>query len=62
MTKNEDKSAPASEDIELLKEYVTHLKKENERLQKELSLLLVNQITEDSQNMGLYEGHFTNEY
>ena len=62
MTENEENSPPTEEDIELLREYVTHLKKENERLQKELSLLLVNQITEDSQNMGLYEGHFTNEY
>ena len=55
MTKNEDKSPLTEEDIELLREYVLHLKKENERLQKELSLLLLNQITEDDQKLGLYE-------
>lgn len=55
MTKNEDKSALTEEDIELLREYATHLKKENERLQKELSLLLLSQITENDQKLGLYE-------
>jgi len=43
------------EDIELLREYALHLKKENERLQKELSLLLLSQITENDQKLGLYE-------
>lgn len=55
MTENEDKSPLTSEDIELLREYVAHLKKENERLQKELSLLLLSQITENDQKLGLYE-------
>ena len=35
--------------------YAIHLKKENERLQKELSLLLLSQITENDQKLGLYE-------
>lgn len=56
LTDNEDKSSLTEEDIELLREYVLHLKKENERLQKELSLLLLSQITENDQKLGLYEG------
>ena len=56
MTKNEDNKPLTSEDIELLREYALHLKKENERLQKELSLLLLSQITENDQKLGLYEG------
>lgn len=55
MIENEDKSPLTSEDIELLREYATHLKKENERLQKELSLLLLSRITENDQKLGLYE-------
>ena len=56
MTENEENSPLTEEDVELLREYVLHLKKENERLQKELSLLLLNQITENDQKLGLYEG------
>ena len=56
MTKNEDRPPLTEEDVELLREYVTNLKKENERLQKELSLLLLSQITENDQKLGLYEG------
>lgn len=56
MIEAEDKSPHTEEDIELLREYVLHLKKENERLQKELSLLLLSQITENDQKLGLYEG------
>ena len=52
---NEDKPPLPEEDVELLREYVLHLKKENERLQKELSLLLLSQITENDQKLGLYE-------
>lgn len=57
MTENEENSPPAltEEGVELLIEYVLHLKKENERLQKELSLLLLSQITENDQKLGLYE-------
>ena len=55
MIENEDKSPLTEEDVELLREYALHLKKENERLQKELSLLLLNQITENDQKLGLYE-------
>ena len=55
MTKNEDKPPLPEGDIELLREYALHLKKENERLQKELSLLLLNQITGNDQKLGLYE-------
>lgn len=43
------------EDLKSLQEYILHLKKENERLQKELSLLLLSQITENDQKLGLYE-------
>lgn len=43
------------EDFKSLQEYILHLKKENERLQKELSLLLLSQITENDQKLGLYE-------
>ena len=43
------------EDLKSLQEYIVHLKKENERLQKELSLLLLSQITENDQKLGLYE-------
>jgi hypothetical protein len=43
------------EDLKSLQEYVLRLKKENERLQKELSLLLLSQITENDQKLGLYE-------
>lgn len=42
-------------DLKALQEYALHLKKENERLQKELSLLLLSQITENDQKLGLYE-------
>lgn len=56
MTETEDKSQLTEEDVELLREYALHLKKENERLQKELSLLLLSQITENDQKLGLYEG------
>ena len=55
MIENEDKPPLTEEDVELLREYITHLKKENERLQKELSLLLLSQITENDQKLGLYE-------
>lgn len=56
MIETEDKSPLTEEDVELLREYALHLKKENERLQKELSLLLLSQITENDQKLGLYEG------
>ena len=56
MTETEDNQPLTEEDIELLREYALHLKKENERLQKELSLLLLSQITENDQKLGLYEG------
>lgn len=55
-TDNEDNPQLTEEDVQILREYVLHLKKENERLQKELSLLLLNQITGDSQKLGFYEG------
>ena len=56
MIETEDKPPLTEEDIELLREYALHLKEENERLQKELSLLLLSQITENDQKLGLYEG------
>lgn len=55
MTENEENRPLAEEDVELLREYVLHLKKENELLQKELSLLLLSKITESDQKLGLYE-------
>lgn len=55
MIETEDKSPLTEDDIELLREYALHLKKENERLQKELSLILLSQITEHDQKLGLYE-------
>lgn len=55
MIENKDKSPFTEEDVEILREYALHLKKENERLQKELSLLLLSQITENDQKLGLYE-------
>lgn len=55
MTETENKSRLTEEDVELLREYVLHLKKENELLQKELSLLLLSKITESDQKLGLYE-------
>lgn len=51
----ESKSPECLEDLKALQEYALHLKKENERLQKELSLLLLSQITEIDQKLGLYE-------
>lgn len=56
LTDNEDNPQLTEEDVEFLREYALHLKKENERLQKELSLLLLSQITEKDQKLGLYEG------
>lgn len=56
MIENKGNPPLTEEDVELLREYVLHLKKENERLQKELSLLLLSQITENDQKLGLYEG------
>ena len=44
-----------SSTVEILCEYILLLEEENERLQKELSLLLLNQITENDQKLGLYE-------
>lgn len=41
--------------VEILCEYILLLEEENERLQKELSLLLLSQITENDQKLGLYE-------
>lgn len=55
MIETEDKSPLIEEDIELLREYILLLEEENERLQKELSLLLLSQITENDQKLGLYE-------
>lgn len=51
----ESKSSECLEGLKSLQEYVLRLKKENERLQKELSLLLLSQITENDQKLGLYE-------
>jgi len=42
--------------VEILCEHILILEEENERLQKELSLLLLSQITENDQKLGLYEG------
>lgn len=53
ITENKENKQP--QNVELLRVYVRYLQKENERLQKELSLLLLSQITEDSQKLGLYE-------
>lgn len=44
-----------SSTVEILCEYILLLEEENERLQKELSLLLLSQITENDQKLGLYE-------
>ena len=55
MIENKGNPPLTEEDVELLREYVLHLKKENERLQKELSLLLLSQIIENDQKLGLYE-------
>lgn len=44
-----------SSTVEILCEHILILEEENERLQKELSLLRLNQITEGSQKLGLYE-------
>lgn len=44
-----------SSTVEILCEYILILEEENERLQKELSLLLLSQITENDQKLGLYE-------
>lgn len=44
-----------SSTVEVLCEYTLILEEENERLQKELSLLLLSQITENDQKLGLYE-------
>lgn len=44
-----------SSTVEILCEYILLLEEENEQLQKELSLLLLNQITENDQKLGLYE-------
>ena len=41
--------------VEILCEHILILEEENKRLQKELSLLLLNQITENDQKLGLYE-------
>ena len=41
--------------VEILCEHILILEEENERLQKELSLLLLSQITENDQKLGLYE-------
>lgn len=44
-----------SSTVEILCEHILILEEENERLQKELSLLLLSQITENDQKLGLYE-------
>ncbi len=44
-----------SSTVEILCEQILILEEENERLQKELSLLLLSQITENDQKLGLYE-------
>ena len=51
----ESKFPECLEDLKSLQDYVLRLNKENERLQKELSLLLLSQITENDQKLGLYE-------
>ncbi len=53
--KRNSESWRISSAVEILCEHILILEEENERVQKELSLLLLSQITEDSQNMGLYE-------
>ena len=44
-----------SSTVEILCEHILILEEENKRLQKELSLLLLSQITENDQKLGLYE-------
>ena len=56
ITENKETKQLCVQNPELLRVYVRYLQKENERLQKELSLLLLSQITENDQKLGLYEG------